>query len=300
MRFSRREWMCLALSLAVMGCDGSSVEQLRKRELEGSQTHRWLAVHYLHYAAWRQEQGDVAGAEHFAQKGLQAAASAQVVPESPLMLENNEELQLAQARFSQWLADHQPLDEALSMRAANALFSYDCWVDRLRTHDDDHAALCREKFEKSMTISKAKSSSKKAKKSNAKQSKKKKKSNIKQRDKKQIPQAAVQVQDYYRWQVTQSAVISDALRTSLTQIATAMAQDERRIAHLTVTALEGQDESAAQEAALRLARKLREIMMQSHIEKARIKLYGFAQIVRKTPAKSADMKGFRVELSWQP
>ncbi len=122
--------VCVALSLG--GCSTYSLETLRHTELTGDAYHVALAKEYRDFSEVKEKKYNWSASWHFADKGLLAAYGRDVAPEA---LEDwnipeaaRAELTGARAALVQALAT--PAVMAQPQAAADAMVSFDCWVEQ--------------------------------------------------------------------------------------------------------------------------------------------------------------------------
>ncbi len=138
----------IILPLALLGaCTTADLTELKGTTLPDQPFQATLAAEYRNFAVWEAEQYDWPDSQHFARKGLSAAAGEVPAPE---LLENwrlpaGELDALARARRQLVeLLDGGARERAPEL-AAKAQFLFDCWVEQQEENwQFDHIAACRD------------------------------------------------------------------------------------------------------------------------------------------------------------
>ncbi len=134
----------------VAGCFGYDVDAVNQVEAVGDAFTQQLTVEYRDLANFEaNEMGDWRDAEHFARKGLAAAAGEIVLPEDladwALPADSIDELASARQRLLTALDSN--ARSTYPVEAAIAQAKFDCWVEQQEeNHQPDHIAACRDEF----------------------------------------------------------------------------------------------------------------------------------------------------------
>lgn len=156
MRTTLMPLAAVSLALPILsGCAGAwtvdeNVQRLNAVTPQGSIFTRGLTGEYRRFATFeRDEMYDWSDADHFARKGLRAAAGSDVEPEQladrNLPRDKRDELETARQRLIQALDNG---GRSLSpVSAATAQGRFDCWMEQQEeNHQPEHIAACRDAF----------------------------------------------------------------------------------------------------------------------------------------------------------
>ncbi len=137
----------IILPLALLGaCTTADLTELQGTTLPDQPFQATLAAEYRSFAVWEAEQYDWPDSQHFARKGLRAAAGEMPAPE-PLenwRLPAGERDALARSRRQLVALLDGGARERAPELAARAQFLFDCWVEQQEENwQFDHIAACR-------------------------------------------------------------------------------------------------------------------------------------------------------------
>lgn len=135
------------LTLLAAGCSGYSLEELRHTEPSGAEFNQLLTRHYLDYAEEEARAYDWSSSARFADKGLLAAYDNEVGPEEvsayDIPADMIDNFTQARVRLLAQLTDKNRAERAGV--AADALFYFDCWIERQEEGWKEEAiAYCRD------------------------------------------------------------------------------------------------------------------------------------------------------------
>jgi len=134
------------LLLPLAGCMGS-LQQLKLLDPQAEDFSSALAAEYLAFASSQTEEGQLASADYFAAKGMQAWREEEVSlemvnPSTPTPLKN--QLLAVRDELSALLVDD--VTAVASQQAAHAQLLFDCWA-RQSISKKKNAALCAEELQ---------------------------------------------------------------------------------------------------------------------------------------------------------
>jgi OOP family OmpA-OmpF porin len=138
-------------AVLLAGCSVyGNLEELQNTDPQGTDFTKALAAEYQTFSEYEMfEMFDYADGDHFARKGLRAAAGEVVMPEDPNMWNTPADrmnvLEGARTRLLNVL-DATARDR-FPAEAAHAQAKYDCWVEQQEeNHQPEHIAACRDEF----------------------------------------------------------------------------------------------------------------------------------------------------------
>lgn len=140
----------IILPLALVGaCTTADLTKLQGTALPDQPFQATLAAEYRSFAVWEAEQYDWPDSQHFARKGLRAAAGEVPAPErlDDWRLPAAERPALARSRHQLVQLLDDGARERTPALAARAQFLFDCWVEQQEENWQlDHIAACRDRL----------------------------------------------------------------------------------------------------------------------------------------------------------